>query len=95
MPSGTPAWLFRDTGLAKGARVARLIHGEYDRVYRNVPEPPRVTLVAHTPMPCGSFPMEQPSPQPGNLWSCGTTRKLAADLRHYNAKSSSSYGRTR
>ena len=58
---GVPAWLFRHTGLARGVRVSRLIHGEYDRVYRTVPEPPGAIVVAHTTIPCGRFHMEQDS----------------------------------
>ena len=75
-PEGVPTWLFRHTGLARGVRVPRLIHGEYDRVYRTVPEPPGAVVVAHTTIPCGSHHMEQDStfykaPSGGGVFDAG------------------------
>jgi len=73
---GVPTWLFRHTGLARGVRIPRLIHGEYDRVYRTVPEPPGAVVVAHTTIPCGRFHMEQDStfyvaPSGGGVFDAG------------------------
>ena len=60
-PSAQPGWLFRRTGLRPGVEVPRLIQGEYDRVYPNVPQPPGVVVVARTALPCGARAMEQDS----------------------------------
>jgi len=53
-PTGKPSWLFRGTGLVAGIPVPRLVQGEYDRVFVDVPRPAGVTFVARTaPLPFG------------------------------------------
>jgi hypothetical protein len=47
------AWMFAGTGLKKGDKLPHLVGNEYDRVTPEVPTPPTIEVVAHSPVRCG------------------------------------------
>jgi hypothetical protein len=52
VPTGEPAWLFRDTGFAPGDSVPGIVGYEYDRLFIHQPHPDGVVLVARSPLRC-------------------------------------------
>ncbi|MCA1831680.1 MAG: N,N-dimethylformamidase beta subunit family domain-containing protein [Actinomycetota bacterium] len=53
VPTGEPAWLFRNTGFAPGDSIDGLVGYEFDRLFIHQPHPDNVILVAKSPVRCG------------------------------------------
>jgi hypothetical protein len=50
--SDTSAWMFDGVGVKDGDRWATLVGNEYDRVTPEVPTPPSIQVLAHSPVVC-------------------------------------------
>lgn len=50
------SWLFAGTGVTAGQMLKGVIATEYDRYDPNVPSPPDVEILAHSPLTCGGQP---------------------------------------
>lgn len=46
------AWMFQGSGATNGNQLFHLVGYEFDRVWSNLPTPPGLEIVAHSPMPC-------------------------------------------
>src|SRR3954452_25403807 len=46
------SWIFEGTGWRNGAQLAHVVGNEYDRVTLEVPTPPNIEVVAHSPVTC-------------------------------------------
>jgi hypothetical protein len=48
-------WMFAGTGLEDGDKLPHIVGNEYDRVTPEVPTPPNIEVVAHSPVRCGKL----------------------------------------
>jgi hypothetical protein len=46
------SWVFEGTGLKDGDKLSKLVGNEYDRVTPEVPTPPNIEVLAHSPVVC-------------------------------------------